>query len=383
MTTDKNAVPDKNDKKNGGEAGKKEPWYMALWEVIGFKVPALVIIGGILGVLGTSLYFKDHPWQDINLLVEATLAARPTATSAPSATPQPPSLPSATQPPTTYPAFHLSAIGFITGNWKPRMVDLRAAETVGIHPQKDDNSLGLFDLRVAAPDDLQGKYLVQAEVYASDGTFIGRTKRLPLVARETQLGDVNPTNYIHDTIPNTWRIQAGWEYLTVQVNLYEETGEEVLAANKQKIKLSPTETTAWWIAPPSVAFSVIVYQINNGEKSVLDLRTAETKGLQLKMGDTLKIWEIWYRSMSDGEPKETDVFGEIYAGPKGEYVNGSNHLVSAGPIKEGTYNLLGNDPFVWENLPQQSWLVLNITRRDYEGIERSTLLDRLEISLVK
>ncbi len=194
------------------------------------------------------------------------------------------------------PGVSLVSVSFMKDQWNPRMIDLRTAASEGIHAEPGI-SLELFDVEVSVPDNMPADYQAQVEVYANDDEFIGKTGIVPLEAgKVARLGTVFPTNYKHDTVDNNWRVQDDWGELAILVNVYKKGDEKVAQSTKTHVKFTTPSSKSWLISPPYASFVSIVYQVNDGERTVLDFRAATTYGLDIQAGDRFRIWEIWYHT---------------------------------------------------------------------------------------
>lgn len=271
---------------------------------------------------------------------------------------------------------NLVGISFMAGDWNPRMVDLRTAASEGIHAEPDI-SLKLFDVRVAVSENIPADYQAQAEVYANDNEFIGKTSVVPLHAGEViELGDVIPTSYKHDTIAGNWRVQDNWGELTVLVNVYKKGSEAVVQSTKTQIKLTGPDSKSWLLSPPYASFASIVYQVNDDEKQMMDFRTIDTDGIHVQPEDRLRIWEIWYHTTTDLDT--ITLVAEAYISEDG--FNSETHQQTEEQIfLSGAHNLMASQPFDWTIAPEYTSLVITLSREN--GNDYSTVLDRYVIPL--
>jgi hypothetical protein len=272
------------------------------------------------------------------------------------------------------PAPALVGISFMTGDWNPRMIDLRTANTEGIHADPSV-SLKLFDLQVSVPDSMPAGYVGQAEVYANDDEFIGNTNTAGLEAGKTVvLGEAIPFNYIDQD--GYWKVQKDWSELTVLINVYPPNGEEMVQSSKTHIKFTQPNSKSWMLPPPYASFVSIVYQINNGEERSIDFRTALTDGIQVQSGDRLRLLELWYHTSMDEDTKT--LFAESYVG-SGEYNSETFHQTEKQVFQAGVHDLMVGKTFEWSITSEFTSLVLTLSTEN--SIGRSTILDRFVIPI--
>ena len=273
------------------------------------------------------------------------------------------------------PPVRLVGIGYSIWAWNPQQVDLRTAATEGIAVDPD-TALGLLDVRVSVPEALNSTYQTQVEVYANDTDFIGKTKMTPLAPGVVELGDVMPASYVYDTLKNNWRVQAEWSELTIYVNVFDQNSANALGTEKTHIKLSQANGNSWWTSPPYANFVSVTYRVNEGEEQLVDLRRAESTGINIQPGDTLRILEIWYRSWTAEDT--VSIFAEAYLTSGG--FNSATHLQTAEAVMmPGAHNLLEGQTFEWTVAQGKNSIVFTLSRND--GYYLSTVLDRLIIPL--
>jgi hypothetical protein len=269
----------------------------------------------------------------------------------------------------------LAGLAYVSGDWNPRQIDLRTAATAGIYvnPQA---SFRLMDLQVTVLGEIPStSYQLQAKVFANDEKEIGETKIVDLIPGLVNLGDVDPTNFQHATISNAWLPQKDWGKLTVVLNIIEKGQDQIIQSTKTDVLFSD-QTRAWFLAPPYANLVAIVYQINDGEKSVMDLRLALVQGIPAKPGDRLRISEIWSHSLAQDSTKI--LFAEAYLS-SGDYDSATHAQTSSVIFEKGVQNLMEGKPFEWTIQDGKKSLIITLSRDN--GQEPSIVLDRYEIAL--
>ncbi len=304
----------------------------------------------------------------------------PTPTSA-AATTAPRSQPAASGVESSAPDLyaHLISVGFMLDDWGPSQLDLRTAPTVGIL-LKPSNSLRFFDMQVSAPDAFVDLYKVQAEVRANDSETIGRTGMVQLSPQTTDLGGVVPTSYQHQSIKDNWAVQPEWKELTVVVSLYDKSNN-IVGSEKTHIQITQTTNKSWWITPPYGKFVFIVYQVNNGPSTTMDLRTIETDGLNVKPGDHLSIREMWYHSLEYDDTKQ--IFAYVYFSPGPPETMPVRHTQPMN-IQFGVHDLVQDNSLQWDIDSAQTAITFDLYRsegHETEVLARSVFLDRYVIPL--
>lgn len=271
----------------------------------------------------------------------------------------------------------LAGVTYISGDWNPRQINLRTAASDGIYmdPQA---SFRLADLEVLAPEQTSTiPYQLQAIVYANGEKEIGETKIVDLVPGLINLGDVNPTNFQHATIQGGWLPQKDWEKLTIALNILEK-GQAKIAQSIRTDILLTDQGRAWFQTPPYASLSTLVYQINNGQKMVLDLRSATDKGIPLEAGDKLRIWEIWVHALADDNTRL--LTAESYVS-SGIYDKSTALQTPPQLFKKGVYDLLEGTPLEWTIPKDKNSLVITLARNNDQKL--SVVLDRYIIPFSK
>jgi hypothetical protein len=347
-----------------------------------------VVIAALLGALGGSIAANKSAdaqiksaqeaaraeitsaWINVIVPVQATQTAEAKITPTPSS---PASMATPTNT-TTLPAVYPSSISFIAGEWNPRRIDLSTSGQEGIHAEIG-LPLKLINLTVYVPDELQYAYNAQAQVYVNDDGLIGRTNMVALVPGAVSLGDFIPSSYINPSDKTSWLVMDTWNEFTILVYVFKKGETNVFQLMKTVIRLT-NDTNSWYITPPYASLINIVYQVNDGEKAVADLRTLEIKGISTKPGDRLRIWEIWYRTLADDNTKQ--VYLEAYLS-SGSYDSTTLLKTAEFIFDPGVHNLITDTPLDWSMKAGKTSLIMTLSR-DEQNVD-SIILDRYEIPL--
>jgi len=325
------------------------------------------VVWAVLSELQTPLVSRRMP----------TPTVLPTSTVLPTAAPATATI----VPPVmqNVPPVFLENVTFMNGGWNPRRVDLATAASQGI-PVDYSGSLKLYDLRLRTPDDVPYGYEAQVEATANDvGEPIGKTKRAKLTPGTVKLGDLIASSFQFPNKLEAWAPQRNWSELTLTLNLYKTGIATAIQQTKTHIRLSGTGF-AWFHQAPYASIVTVVYQINNGEKMVLDPRTAVSIGIPAKPGDKLTIHEIWFKSRYNDPSSSVHAEAFIWKNNNDE---DSDYLISKKPMpfKLGVSNLLVGEVFQPEKIEaDDTKLILTLVRIDEAGNE--WVLDRYDISLM-
>ncbi len=276
--------------------------------------------------------------------------------------------------PTTSPIPVASLVGFryVTDNFDPRSANLRTVSTHGI-PVYDDEALRIFDLAVLVPRS-SSEYQVGIEVHAG-GERIGFTEPRPMYAGLIQWDEVTIENYIHGTYsdPAHWDIQPGWEALEIVVATYD--GTKILSSSRVPVRLDP-QGDAWFFGPPNLHIVSVVYSVNGGSPSTIDLRTAEQTGIGVEAGDTLTIEEVWYKANSAGSDHVVQVEAYLSAG---EFDQDTYKSAPAYVVQKGIQQLPDVAALTWIVPEGRDTLFLLLVRSS--DVEQGTMIDLVKISL--
>ncbi len=265
------------------------------------------------------------------------------------------------------PAVSLVGLSYSLDGYNPRMIDLRTASSSGISVLPG-LALKLFDLFVSVPADAP-EYKVQAEIYINN-RILGSTPSTPLLAGITKLGDVEIENYNNGKIPDAWTIQQDWKDLQVFLVTYRE-GVPV-DRNLTTIRLNP-DGASWLIDPPNMNLASIVYTVNDGPEMIVDLRTAESAGLDVKPNDKLTLKEIWYHSNADSD--RVTAFAEACLLREGESFDSATDLATQkNTIQKGVHRL-ESSLMSWTIPEDRRFLDLTLYRSD------DTVMDGLTLPL--
>ena len=148
----------------------------------------------------------------------------------------------------------------------------------------------------------------------------------------------------------------------------------LIQSTRTHVRLTQTSNKSWLLAPPYANIVAIVYQVNDGDKTVLDLRFAITDGIHIQAGDRLRIWEIWYKTIEDVSSKT--IFAESYI-TSGGY-NSKTHVQTDEQVfRAGVHELLEGKPFEWTIEPDKIYVIITLARNDENS--RSIVLDRYVI----
>ncbi len=271
----------------------------------------------------------------------------------------------------------ISLIGatFLSGDWNPRLLDLRTAASLGLHLSQGV-SFKFTDLLVTVPDGTPASYQAQVQTFANDsGRAIGETGTVGLVPGLVTLGDVIPVSFQHPSVVNAWLPQEDWQELTLVLTVFEKDSGRVVQRTRTHVLLAD-QTRAWFLPSPYASLISIVYQINEGDKTIMDLRSAPVSGIQVHSGDRLRLWEIWFHTTSTDD--SALVHAEAYLS-SGSYDSSTYLETDASAFREGVQNLLGAAPFDWTVTSEKNLLILTLSRD--MGKTRSLVLDRYEIPL--
>lgn len=192
----------------------------------------------------------------------------------------------------------------------------------------------------------------------------------------THLGEIIPENYEHPTEGENWQAEANWEKIAMYVVSYDENGKDVLGKEKTTIRLVQAESNSWCVSPPYAKLASVVYQINDEARISMDFRTIETEGIDLSLGDTLHIHEIWYHSLETDPDKQIIALVYTQPGPSDKFPDPSIPLTN---ISSGVHNLIQDDSFQWKFETTQDRLIVALYR--FEGFERYTRLDEYVIPI--
>lgn len=271
------------------------------------------------------------------------------------------------------PTASLVGLRYVTDNFDPRSIDLRSASTEGISVYEDE-ALRLFDLAVLVPEGAPVAYRAGIEVYAGDER-IGATETQPMEPGLIHWDDVAIENYIHGTYsdPAHWDVQPGWEALDVVVTTVD--GEETVASSRIPIRLVPGGD-AWFFGPPNLYLAAVVYSVNGGPPTMVDLRTVKDQGLGVEPGAPLTIEEVWYRSNQEGDDSIVQVEG--YLSMDG-FDQETFRATPAYAIESGIHQLPDVSAMTWTVPEGRESLYLSLIRSG--GQEQGTVIDRLEIPL--
>jgi hypothetical protein len=270
---------------------------------------------------------------------------------------------------------HLVNISYMTEGWRPVFIDLRTSNTEGVtlHPGE---LLRLFDIRVSSPENLDGVYNVQVEAYANDNDFMGKTAMAKLSPNITNLGEIIPENFKHPTDATNWQVPSEWKEIVLYIVLYDENSKDVVGKAKNTIKLIQSESNSWWVSPPYVKIASVVYQINDGEKISMDFRTLESDGINVNLGDTLYIREIWYHSLESDKNKQIVALAYLKPDPSDKFPDHSTPLAN---ISAGVHDLIQDESFTWNFETTTDEIVIALYRND--GFERYTRLDEYVVPI--
>jgi hypothetical protein len=261
---------------------------------------------------------------------------------------------------------NLASVTFETGGWNPRVIDLRTSNAMGIHAAPGV-SLELHDLQAFAPESLGGGYFVQAKVFVNETVYLGKTEAVTLVpGAVVSLGMVKPESFQDPNLENAWAVDDKWEKLLFKLEILAKKDGDPLAAINYYVQLSDN-TDSWYIYPPYGDIASIVYSVNDGPDLILDLRSATTEGIDVQNGDTLKLKEIWAKSLVDSDKQ----LAHAEAYPSSGVYDGVSLIKSDGKVfKTGLFNLVTDNRFQWTIAQDKTSIVVTLSRED------STLLDR-------
>jgi hypothetical protein len=271
-----------------------------------------------------------------------------------------------TQKVSSPPLVSLISISFEAGDVAPRRVDLRTVSTSGI-PVKTGQALRLFDLWFSAPKSAS-QYIVQAEIYTINGTLLGSTSPVPLVAGQTKLGVVTIKAFNDGTLPTAWKVQQDWKDLQVYLITY--LNGKVAGRSMTTIHLAE-DGKAWFIDPPYISLFSIVYSVNDGPEIMLDLRDAETVGIKAGPGDTLTLEEIWYDSINSCQ--ECTVQGEATFLALGEEFDPGTYKVTDPTVVRQGFHKLDFTPMIWKIPSNKQSMGLALYRDDETRLDGQIL----------
>ena len=135
-----------------------------------------------------------------------------------------------------------------------------------------------------------------------------------------------------------------------------------------------TRLRSWFKTPPYANLVSILFQINDNEQTLLDLRYAPVSGIAVSPGDKLRIYEIWYHALADDETKQ--LLAEAYLS-SGVYDTETHRQTPSTSFKNGSHNLLEDAPFEWDVPEGKDLLIITLSRDN--GNQPSIVLDRYEL----
>ncbi len=269
--------------------------------------------------------------------------------------------------PPQYPDTALIGLRYLSEDYNPRIVDLRTASTEGV-PARAGYALEIDQIWAWASRNDEA-YTINAEIYAND-TFIGATEAVPLQEGSIQLGGVIPHTREHGNIENAWMMQDDWGRLTIVLVLYRE-GMPVHAQHFP-IEINPNGTAWVWDTPRAHIVSV-TYAVNDSLPQILDLRVTENSGINAGPGDTITLYDVWYKS--DSARPDVTIKAEAYLTPGG-YDGASEQYTRSTGVQRGLHALDEFEPLTWQVRDNDTRWVLSLSR---DGDQ--TLLDRYVIQL--
>lgn len=268
------------------------------------------------------------------------------------------------------PPVSLVGITFRTGDWNPRVVDLRTASETGI-PVWPNEALEFSDLWIYTPKGSNTSEVL-IEFYTNE-TFIGKIERFPVEVGIKKL----PTVFIEENFKyqeiqgNYWRVENSWKKIDIVLINYDKAGNK-LTVSEFPIRLNP-ESTSWLIAPPDVSITSFAYTVNDGPETWVDIHAALVDGLSLQVGDKFRITQILYRAELAAPDQSFGIEASLLDVRDSYIGNPGGTLAQA-----GTYALSGFDkPFEWVTREDARALSIRFSRID------GTVLDYMEIPLKK
>jgi hypothetical protein len=266
----------------------------------------------------------------------------------------------------TTPNASLTSISYSYAGWKPRMIDLRTASTLGIAAREKD-LLQFFDVWVSSNANVNNLgYQVKAKLYAGE-ELIGETEPQVMQPGVFQLGGIKLIQYADGNHPNSLVVQKGWDALSLKVVCLENTKE--VSETVSTIRFSTTDRS-YLVAPPQAYVLSIAFSINDEDPRLLDLTEAPTKGIGVSAGTTFEIRSIKVRTNMVAPEKWMRAEAYISEG------TWESEIISKSiSFSESVINIPFDEPMRWQITDKDKFLVLTLYRED------GAVLDTYDIPL--
>lgn len=302
------------------------------------------------------------------------LSPTPMATGFASPTPIPISTTTLTIPaPTTVLPISLINMGYIVGDWNPRVIDLLTVGEKGISVSPKV-SLRFFDLWVSIPSQAHN-YFIGSEVYG-DGELIGTTGFQQVNNELVKLNEIQvDEKYADPDVESGKAWEMNWKKIDLYIYLYpnDQPGQKSISTSHTVIKIQPGDL-AWFIKPPYSHFVAIEYVINDGQTQTIDPRSILDEGLPLSTGDQITFTKIWYKADTDSYGHQIQV--ECYLTPddyNGDRLKSTKFFTQT----KGVSEIPNLTDFNWTVLDAEKYIVITLTRDD------GTVLDRYVIPILQ
>jgi hypothetical protein len=254
------------------------------------------------------------------------------------------------------PRVSLASISYAVNDFDPHRVNLRTASTSGI-PVKGGQALRLFDLWFSATENVP-IYGVQAEIYVN-GYLLGATPPKPLTAGLTKLDSMQIKSYNDSNYSTSWNVQSDWKDLQVFLVTYRDG--KVVDRNLTIVHLAE-DGAAWFVEPPNVGFTSIVYTVNDGPEIILDMRDAWETGFGVTSGDKLTLQEIWYNSNATCRDCAVQAEMYLYTPPEG-FNKETDQATPPNAVLRGIHKL-DSAPLSWTIPADKQFMDLTLFRGD-------------------